>query len=690
MNELELKKTRNIGLAAHIDAGKTTTTERILYYSGRVHRIGEVDAGTATMDWMEQEQERGITITSAATYCEWNNHSINIIDTPGHVDFTVEVERSMRVLDGLIVVFCAVGGVQTQSETVWRQADKYNIPRLAFINKMDRTGADFFRVVEKIREQLSANPVPITIPIGAEETFEGLVDLVTMEKVTYRDDLGNDIIKTPVEGELKEKALQQRLKMIERLADYSDEITEKFLAEEEVSEKLIKETLRKATISGDIVPVLCGTSLRNKGVQPLMDAICDYLPSPLDVPPINGEEVKTGEAIPCKVDDSEPLAALAFKIANDPFVGFITYIRVYSGRLKKNTKVYNVNRGKKERVTRILRMHANHREELDELTAGAIAVVAGLKFTTTGDTLSSESRKLLLENITFPEPVISVAIEPRSQTDFQKMNESLQALANEDPTFKMYFDEDMGQTIISGMGELHLEIIIDRLLREYKVRGKVGRPMVAYKEAISKVVVSQGSYIRQSGGKGHFAKVTLEIGPMKPGEGFKFDNRVSQNEIPDEFIPAIRHSIEESLTSGPLGGYPIIDIKVTVAGGQYHEEDSDETAYRIAATNAFRDGVSKAGPLLKEPIMKIEVVTPESHMGDILQDINARRGKMLDMKPSLGDTRILKALVPLSELFEYTTHLRNRSQGKATYSMEFDHYDVVPESVTDRVLGKTA
>jgi len=691
MKETELKKTRNIGFAAHIDAGKTTTTERVLYYSGRVHRIGEVDEGTATMDWMVQEQERGITITSAATYCEWKDHNINIIDTPGHVDFTVEVERSMRVLDGLVVVFCAVGGVQTQSETVWRQANKYNVPRMAFINKMDRVGADFAKVVKRIEEKLDAVPVPINIPYGAEAGFKGVIDLIRMQAVLYEDeDLGAKPVCQPVPEDILEEAKAWRSKMIERLADLDDEIAEKFLAEEEVPEKLIVDTLRRGTIDFTIVPVLCGSALKNKGVQPLIDAIVDYLPSPLEVKPVVGIDAHTGEKASRKADDDEPLAALAFKLTNDPFSGFLTYIRVYSGRLKKNTKVLNTNRRKKERITKIIRIHANHREELEEITAGAIGAVTGLKFTATGDTLSAEHKQIILDNITFPEPVISVAIEPQSQADFQKMGESLRSLSYEDPTFKTYFDEEMGQTIISGMGELHLEIIIDRLLREFKVQGKVGKPMVAYKETITKTVEAEGSYIKQSGGKGHYAKVTLRLQPAETGSGFKFKNEVGQDNIPEDFIPAVREGAESAATSGALGGYPVIDIFVTVTDGAYHKEDSDELSFRIAGSSAMKNGLREAGPVLKEPIMKVEVITPEDYMGDILQDLNARRGKMKEMEPSLGNTQCLTAMVPLAEMFGYATNLRNRSQGKATYSMEFHSYQEVPRDVSDVLLGKTA
>ncbi len=690
MNEQQLKNTRNIGLAAHIDAGKTTTTERFLYYTGRVHRIGQVDEGTATMDWMVQEQERGITITSAATYCSWNESSINIIDTPGHVDFTVEVERSMRVLDGLIVVLCAVGGVQPQTETVWRQADRYHIPRIAFINKMDRIGADFYSVVKNINKQLGAVPVTVAIPIGAESSFEGSIDLIRMETVTYGDDLGVVLNRRPVEGELLETAREQRAKMIETLAEHDDEFAEKYLAEVELTEEMIISTLRRCTIAGSVVPVLCGSALRNKGIQPLIDAVVAYLPSPLDVPPVIGLNPKTEEEETRKPLDSEPLAAIAFKIANDPFLGYLTYIRVYSGKLIKGANVYNVNKRVRERPTRILRMHANDREDRESLTAGEIGAISGLKVTTTGDSLSAEHKQILLENIKFPEPVISVAIEPRSQTEYQKMVDSLKKLASEDPTFKAYFDEEMGQTIISGMGELHLEIIVDRLLREFNVKGKVGKPMVAYKETITKTVESEGRYIRQSGGKGQYGHVILRTAPLAAGTGFVFKNEVRTGDVPKEYIPSIKEGIEEALSSGALSGYPVIDVEVTLIGGSTHEVDSTDIAYKIAASKACKDGLFKAGPILKEPVMKVEIITPEPYLGDVIQDINARRGRLASMEPAIGNAHIVKALIPLAEMFGYATDLRNKSQGRATYSMEFFVYEEVPGSLSGSLLGRSA
>jgi elongation factor G len=690
MNEQQLKKTRNLGLTAHIDAGKTTTTERILYYAGRVHRIGEVDEGTATMDWMVQEQERGITITSAATYCAWNDCSINIIDTPGHVDFTVEVERSMRVLDGLIVVFCAVGGVQPQSETVWRQANKYHIPRIAFINKMDRVGADFFRVVERMKKQLEMTPVPVAIPIGSESAFEGTIDLISMESITYGDDLGVVVNRGSVPEALAAEAGRWRALMIERLAEIDDKIADKFLADQPVEAELIVAALRKGTIENRIVPVLCGSALKNKGIQPLIDAAVAYLPSPMDIPAIVGINPKNGEPEARHSEDSEPLAALAFKVAHDPFLGTLTYIRVYSGRFKKGANVFNVNKSARERATRLLRMHANHREDLDELTSGDIGALGGLKFTTTGDTLSAEHKQILLENIKFPEPVIAVAIEPKSQAEYQKMVEALKKLAAEDPTFRARFDDEMGQTIISGMGELHLEIIVDRLHREFNVQGKVGKPMVAYKETISRVINSEGRYVRQSGGKGQYGHVILRLTPLAAGAGFEFENNAKSNEIPKEYINAIRAGVEEALTSGVLAGYPVIDIKVTVLGGTTHEVDSTDIAYKIAASMACRDGFEKAGPTLKEPLMKVEIITPDQYMGEVIQDINSRRGKLSGMEPSLGNTQCVRALIPLAEMFGYATELRNRSQGRATYSMEFLSYQEVPGDLSEVLLGRIA
>jgi len=692
MTKDDLTTTRNIGIAAHIDAGKTTTTERILYYSGRVHRMGEVDNGTTQMDWMEQEQERGITITSAATYCTWNGHSINIIDTPGHVDFTVEVERSLRVLDGMVAIFCAVGGVQPQSETVWRQADRYTIPRIAFINKMDRTGADFFHVLDRIRTRLGANPVVLNFPIGAEDTFSGIVDIIRQAGFTYADDEGSKIKQIPVPEHLRATLEDMRATLFEALSDVDDGIADKYLndATADITEEQIHTALRKATIGNKIVPVLCGSSLKNKGVQKLLDAIVAYLPSPLDVPAVQGIDPKTDETTERKADAGEHTAALAFKIAHDPHVGHLTYIRVYSGCIKSGAKVFNVNKNTKERVTRILRMHANHREQLEELSAGQLGAVVGLKITTTGDTLCSENKKILLENISFPEPVISVAIEPKSVAEMEKMAKSLETLGSEDPTFRVSINEDTGQTIISGMGELHLEIITDRLFREFGVQGKVGRPMVAYKETITRKTRSEGKYIHQTGGRGQYGHVVLEMEPLDPGAGFVWETKVGTVRVPREYWPEARTGVEESLTSGPLAGYPVIDIKVTLVDGSVHEEDSIALAYRIAASIAVRDGMDKARPMLKEPIMNVEIVTPDNCMGDVINDINQRRGRPTSMEPGRGNVQVVRAMIPLSELFGYATDLRSRTQGRATYTMEFAEYREVPEDMQDVLLGKTA
>jgi elongation factor G len=690
MNEQQLKMTRNIGLTAHVDAGKTTTTERILYYAGRIHRIGDVDQGTATMDWMIQEQERGITITSAATYCTWDGYSINIIDTPGHVDFTVEVERSMRVLDGLIVVLCAVGGVQPQTETVWRQADRYSIPRIVFVNKMDRTGADFHRVVEELISHLGALPVVIAIPIGAEDSFEGMVDLIKMESITYGDDLGQEILRGPVSGGLLKTAKKWRAKMIERLADIDDTIAEKYLAEEEPDEEAITAALRKATIGNKIIPVLCGAAMKNKGIQALLDKVLDLLPSPLDVPPVKGLNPKTEEEEERQPSDSEPLAALAFKIANDPFLGYIAYVRVYSGKFTKGSTVYNVNKRARERITRILRLHANDREDRDALTAGEIGAISGLKVTTTGDTLSAEHKQILLENIRFPEPVISAAIEPHSQGEQEKLMEALRKLSSEDPTFKTRVNDETGQLIISGMGELHIEIIVDRLLREFSVKCKLGTPMVAYKETIKRAVECEGRHIHQSGGRGQYGHVILRLSPMAAGEGFEFINEAKAGDIPKEYLNAIRGGVEEALSSGVLSSFPVIDVSATLIGGSMHEVDSSDLAFTIAASKAVKDGLGRAAPVLKEPIMKVEVITPDQYLGDVMNDVNARRGRIVNMEPAIGNANIIKALIPLAEMFGYATDLRNKSQGRATYSMEFHVYDEVPVNMMNELLGKSA
>lgn len=686
----DLSIIRNIGIAAHIDAGKTTTTERMLYYTGRVHRIGEVDEGTATMDWMIQEQERGITITSAATYCRWMDHNINIIDTPGHVDFTVEVERSLRVLDSMVAVFCGVAGVQTQSETVWRQADRYKIPRLAFINKMDRTGADFFKVIRRMNEVFNANAAPIQIPIGTAENFEGVVDLVDEQALVYEDDLGLDHTVVPIPEELRKQAAEWRQRLIEKVANTDEAVAEKYLAEQPVSAEMLHEAIRRQTIANNIIPVLCGSALRNRGIQPLMTAVVRYLPSPLDVPPIQGLNPKTEETITRKADPAEPMAALAFKITNDPYMGHLVYVRVYSGVLKAGAYVYNANKECRERVQRIVRMHANHREELEELGAGELGAVLGFKVTTTGDTLCKQDHAILLENIKFPEPVISTAIEARSIADQKKMVESLRKLGDEDPTFKLSINEDTGQTIIAGMGELHLEIIIDRLKREFGVTGQVGRPQVAYKETITRAVKSEGKYIRQTGGRGQYGHVVIELEPLPPGSGFEFVSRVVGGDVPKEYIPAIKSGIEEAMETGVLAGYPMIDVKVTLLDGSYHEVDSSDIAFKIAASMAFKDGVVKGLPVIKEPMMNVEVVAPETGTGDVISDINARRGRITHMEPSPGGMNAVRALVPLAELFGYSTDLRNKTQGRATYSMEFHSYQEVPASVSNMILGKSA
>ena len=682
-----LERIRNIGIMAHIDAGKTTTTERILFYTGRVHRMGEVDEGAATMDWMVQEQERGITITSAATTCHWRDHRINIIDTPGHVDFTVEVERSLRVLDGAIAVFCAVGGVQPQSETVWHQAEKHNVPRIAFVNKMDRVGADFHRVVKMIRERLGAYGIPVQLPIGAEDSFKGIVDLIRQQAIIYKDDLGVEWEVTEIPDSLKEDSLKAREELLEALADIDDAIMVKYLEGEEISEEEIKGTLRRATLSGKLVPVLCGSAFRNKGVQPLLDAVVEYLPSPLDLPPVEGENPDTGEKETRKPDDGEPFAALAFKVAVDPYVGKLVYFRVYSGTVDSGTYVYNCTKRKKERLARILFMHANHREDTDSVGAGDIAAAVGFKDVGTGDTLCDEGKPILLEAMEFPEPVISVAVEPKSKADEDKLSVSLIRLAEEDPTFRVHTDNETGQTIISGMGELHLEIIIDRLMREFKVEANVGKPQVAYRETILNSATAEGRFVRQTGGRGQYGHVIIDLEPLQRGEGFEFVNKITGGVIPREFIPAVESGVKEAMDSGILAGYPMVDVRVTLKDGSYHEVDSSEMAFKIAGSMAFKEGAKKGSPVLLEPIMKIEVVIPEEFMGDIMADIVARRGRVEGME-SRGQTRIVRGLVPLAEMFGYATDLRSMTQGRGTYSMHFFQYDQVPQSVAEAVITK--
>ncbi|MGB9662541.1 MAG: elongation factor G [Moorellaceae bacterium] len=685
--EFPLEKTRNIGIMAHIDAGKTTTTERILFYTGRVHRMGEVHEGTATMDWMVQEQERGITITSAATTCFWRGHRINIIDTPGHVDFTVEVERSLRVLDGSVAIFCAVGGVEPQSETVWRQADKYGVPRIAYVNKMDRIGADFFQVVKQIADRLGATPVPVQLPIGSEENFQGVVDLVRLQALYWVDELGTAIEERPVPPEMAEMVAEYREKLLEAVAESDEELMLKYLEGEELSEEEIKLGIRKATISLKMVPVLCGSSFKNKGVQPLLDAVVDYLPSPTDIPAVRGIDPETGEEDRRRSSDSEPFAALAFKIMADPYVGKLTFIRVYSGTVRSGSYVYNSTKGTRERIGRILRMHANHREEVGEAYAGDIVAAVGLKGTTTGDTLCDEQHPIVLESMQFPEPVISVAIEPKTKADQEKLSLALQKLAEEDPTFRMHTDPETGQTIISGMGELHLEIIVDRLLREFKVGANVGKPQVAYKETIRKPVRAEGKYIRQTGGRGQYGHVILELEPLEPGKGYEFVNKIVGGVVPKEYVPAVDAGIREAMETGVLAGYPLVDIRAALVDGSYHEVDSSEMAFKIAASQALKDGVRRAQPVLLEPIMKVEVTVPEEYMGDVIGDLNGRRGRIEGLE-ARGGTQIIRGYVPLAEMFGYATDLRSRTQGRGTYVMQFSHYSEVPQNLAEEIIKK--
>ncbi len=683
-----LEKIRNIGIMAHIDAGKTTTTERILFYTGKLHRMGEVHEGSATMDWMEQEKERGITITSAATTCIWNNHRINIIDTPGHVDFTAEVERSLRVLDGAVALFCAVGGVEPQSETVWRQADKYGVPRIAFVNKMDRIGADFYNVVEMIKLRLGARPVPVQIPLGEGDLFTGLVDLVKMKAVIYDETtLGTKWIEQEIPRDLTTRVEEYRNNLLEVASEFDDQLMEKYLEGQEISEDELKAAIRKGTLRNEIVPVLLGSAFKNKGIQRLLDAIIDYLPSPLDVPPVTGIDPRSEKPVTRKVSDDEPFTALAFKIMTDPFVGKLTYFRVYSGTAKAGSYVYNANSGKKERLGRILYMHANHREDVQEVSSGDIAAAVGLKFTRTGDTLCDPKKPIILESMKFPEPVISVAIEPKSKADQEKLNEALSKLSDEDPTFRVATDQETGQTLISGMGELHLEIIVDRLLREFKVGARVGRPQVAYKETITEAVKTEGKFIRQSGGKGQYGHVVIEVEPNEKGKGFEFENKIVGGVIPKEFIPAVKLGVEDALKNGVLAGYPVVDVKVRLVDGSYHEVDSSEMAFRIAGSIATRDALKKAKPILLEPIMEVEVVVPEEYLGDVIGDLNSRRGKVAGILPR-KDAQVVEAFVPLSEMFGYATALRSLTQGRAVYTMQFDHYDVLPESIAQQIIEK--
>ncbi len=684
--KFQLEKIRNIGIMAHIDAGKTTTTERILFYTGKIHKIGETHEGAAQMDWMEQEQERGITITSAATTCHWRDHRINIIDTPGHVDFTVEVERSLRVLDGAVAVFCAKGGVEPQSETVWRQADKYNVPRMAFVNKMDIVGADFFNVVDMIKDRLKANPVPVQIPIGKEDNFVGVVDLVNMNARIYKDDLGQNIEVVDIPEELVDLAEEYRENLLENIAEYDEDLMIKYLEGEEITSEEITRAIRKATIKTEITPVLCGSSYKNKGVQPLLDAIVDYMPSPLDIPPVKGVAVDSDEELERISSDDEPFSALAFKIVTDPYVGKLAYFRVYSGTLKAGSYVYNSTKGKRERIGRILLMHANKREEVDEVYAGDIAAAVGLKDTATGDTLCDEENPIILETMEFPEPVIEVAIEPKTKASQEKMSTALAKLAEEDPTFRTSTNEETGQILIAGMGELHLEIIVDRLLREFKVEANVGNPQVAYKESITVPAEADTKYVRQSGGRGQYGHVKIKIEPQESGAGYEFVNKIVGGVIPKEYIPAVDAGIQEAMQSGILGGYPVVDIKVTLFDGSYHEVDSSEMAFKIAGSMAFKEAMAKAKPVLLEPIMKVEVIMPEEYMGDVIGDLNSRRGRVEGMELRNG-AQVVRAYVPLSEMFGYATVLRSNTQGRATYSMEFDHYAPVPNNIAEEILG---
>lgn len=681
-----LEKQRNIGIMAHIDAGKTTTTERILYYTGVNYKIGEVHDGAATMDWMEQEKERGITITSATTQCFWNGYRINIIDTPGHVDFTIEVERSLKVLDGSVAVFCAVGGVEPQSETVWRQADKYHVPRIAFVNKMDRVGSDFFRVVEMMKERLGARPLPIQLPLGAEDNFSGVIDLVKMKAVVWKgDQLGAKYEYTDIPSDLLEQAEEYRQALIETVCEADEALMEKYFEGEELTEDEIKAAIRKGTVNLLFNPVLCGSSFKNKGVQTLLDAVVDYLPSPMDVPPIRGVNPRTNQEEIRESKDEAPFSALAFKIMADPYMGQLTYFRVYSGVLESGSYVLNSTKDKKERVGRLLKMHANKREEIKEIYAGDICATVGLKFTTTGDTLCSEDAPIVLESMDFPEPVISVAIEPKTKADQEKLSSALNKLAQEDPSFKVKVDEETGQTIISGMGELHLEIIVDRLVREYKVEANVGNPQVAYRETIKKKVTQEGKYIKQSGGRGQYGHVWLEVEPLESGKGFEFVNKIVGGTIPKEYIPAVEKGVREAMESGVLAGYHVVDVKVTLFDGSYHEVDSSEMAFKIAASICFKDAVRKANPVLLEPIMKVEVVVPDEYMGDVMGDLSSRRGRIEGME-ARGSAQVIRCNVPLKEMFGYATALRSLTQGRATYTMLFDHYEEVPANIAEEII----
>ena len=686
--EFPLEKTRNIGIMAHIDAGKTTTTERILFYTGKTHKIGEVHEGEATMDWMVQEQERGITITSAATTCQWLGHRINIIDTPGHVDFTVEVQRSLRVLDGAVTVLAAKGGVQPQTETVWRQADKYQVPRMVYVNKMDITGADFMLCVRQLKERLNANAVPIQLPIGAEDNFQGIVDLIKMRAFVHKDDLGKVIEEGEIPADLKDQAEEYRNKMIEAAAEQDDELMMKYLEEGTLTEEEIKKGLRIGTINNKIVPVVCGSSYKNKGVQELLNAVVDYMPSPLDIPHIKGVTLD-GEETERKTSDTEPFAALAFKIATDPFVGKLCFFRVYSGTLEAGSTILNANKGKKDRMGRILLMHSNHRQDIDKVYAGDIAAAVGLKEVSTGDTLCDPDHPVILESMEFPEPVIDIAIEPKDKANSEKMGIALAKLAEEDPTFKTYTNQETGQTVIAGMGELHLDIIVDRLKREFKVECTVGKPQVSYKETIRNKVKVEGKFIRQSGGRGQYGHVWLELEPLEPGKGVEFESKIVGGVVPKEYIKPIEEGVREAAETGVLAGYPVIDFKATLVDGSYHEVDSSEMAFKIAASMAFKEGCKQAKSVILEPIMKVEITVPEEYMGDVIGDVNSRRGRLEGMEPE-GGNQVIRAFIPLSEMFGYATDLRSKTQGRGTYSMEPSHYEEVPKSILDTIVASRA
>jgi elongation factor G len=686
VRSIPLEKVRNIGIAAHIDAGKTTTTERILFYSGIVHKIGEVHEGTAVTDWMEQERERGITITAAAISTSWQDHRINIIDTPGHVDFTIEVERSMRVLDGVIAVFCSVGGVQPQSETVWRQANRYHVPRIAFVNKMDRTGANFFKVYEQVKDRLRAPAIPIQIPIGSEDKFYGIVDLVRMRAKIYQDDLGQQIEDKEIPAEVQELAAEYRSKLLEAVAETDEQLLEKYLSEEEISTEELKGAIRKGTINGTLMPILCGSAFKNKGVQMLLDAVVDYLPSPVEVPPIKGI-LPDGQEGQRKSSDEEPFSALAFKIASDPY-GRLTFMRVYSGVLEKGSYVYNSTKNQKERISRLIVLKSNERIEVDELRAGDLGAAIGLKKTTTGDTLCDEQNPIILESLFIPEPVISVAVEPKTKQDMDKLSKALQSLSDEDPTFRVSTNPETNQTVIAGMGELHLEILVDRMLREFKVEANVGKPQVAYRETILKSASTEGKFIRQSGGKGQYGHVVIEVEPGKAGSGFEFVSKIVGGAIPKEYIPSVEQGMKEACESGIIAGYPVIDLKVTLVDGSYHEVDSSEMAFKIAGSMAIRDGVQKAAPVLLEPMMKVEVEVPENFLGDVMGDLNSRRGHIEGMKSEDGLAKV-SSKVPLAEMFGYATDIRSKTQGRGIFTMEFSNYAEVPRTVAEEIIEKT-